>query len=90
MNALERAQQKNRDAAGDVAKMRDKRDKALDALIRAEVRYRKAVKSVARTQKRYDTLREQARAVRAAKEARRKAEKEAPPASANAEELLGF
>lgn len=75
MGTIERAQKKHQAAAGDVTKLAIKRDKALDALIRAEMRYRKAIKTVGRTQKRYDRLRDEARAIRAAKAARRQAEK---------------
>jgi hypothetical protein len=78
MSALERAQTKHQSAAGDVTKYALKRDKALDALIRAELRYRKAIKAVARSQKRYDRLREEARAVRAARAARRVQEQSKP------------
>lgn len=74
MQALERVQKKHNQAADDVAKLANKRDKALDALIRAEARYRKAIKTVARSQKRVDKLREEARAVRAARAARKHAE----------------
>lgn len=91
MKTLERAQARHQSASGDVTRLALKRDKALDALIRAELRYRKAIKTVVRTQKRYDRLREEARAIRAAKDARRKAEK-APPAGIGGDliEALGF
>ena len=79
--ALERAQTRNQDAASEITKLALKRDKAIDALIRAETRYRKAIRTVARTQRRYDALREQARAVRAARAAR-KAESQEQPADA--------
>jgi hypothetical protein len=67
MNTLERARVKHNTFATDVSKLALRRDKALDALIRAEARYRKAVKAVGRSSKRLDKLREQARNLKALK-----------------------
>lgn len=88
MNILERVQAKHKQAADDVTKLAAKRDKALDALIRAEARYRKAVKTVARTHKRLDRVREEARALKATRAARKQAEAE--PSRQSAEDVLGI
>jgi hypothetical protein len=88
MNTLERARAKHNTFASDVSKLALKRDKALDALIRAEARYRKAVKAVGRSSKRLDKLREQARAVKAAREARKN--QPAAPVDAQLNDMLGI
>lgn len=88
MPTLERAQTKHKSVVDAVTKLALKRDKALDALIRAETRYRKAIKGVARSTKRLDKLREEARAVRAARTARKKAQAE--PTTHSAEDVLGI
>jgi FtsZ-binding cell division protein ZapB len=90
MNILERVQTKHNAAADDVTKLRSKRDKALDILIRAEARYRKAIKSVTRTQKRLDKVREEARAIRAARAARKQTEAETFKPALSAEDVLGI
>lgn len=71
MTILERAQAKHKAVADDVTKLALKRDKALDVLIRAEARYRKAIKGVVRSQKRMDKLREEIKAAKAARAAQK-------------------
>ena len=83
---LDRARTKHNKVADDVSKLATKRDKALEALIRAEARYRKSIKTVTRSQRRLDKLREEARAVKAAREARKQA---APPIDHQLSDLLG-
>ena len=90
MSTLERAQTKHTAAANDVTKLALKRDKALDALIRAEARYRKAIKTVSRTQKRLNAIREQVRQVRAERAARKQAETKAFQPTLSVEDVLGI
>jgi hypothetical protein len=70
MTTLERTLAKHKTFADDVTKLALKRDKALDALMRAETRYRAATRAVSRSQKRVDKMRALAAEIRAAKKAR--------------------
>lgn len=67
MNILDRMQAKHKTFVDDVAKLRDKRDKAIDVLIKAELRYRAAAKAVGRSQKRLDKAREEERLAKIAR-----------------------
>jgi len=58
MTPIERLQAKHNAVVDALAKARDRRDKALDALLRAEARYRSAVKAVGRSGKRLDKARD--------------------------------
>ena len=89
MNILERMKAKHNSAAGDVQKLALKRDKALDALIRAELRYRKAIKTVARSSKRLDKLREEQRVLREKAKAERAADHKANSGK-SAEQVFGI
>jgi hypothetical protein len=61
MDILERTQAKHNANVADVNKLRDKRDKALDVLIKAQQRYLDATRAVARSQRRLDKAREEER-----------------------------
>lgn len=79
MNILDRMQAKHKIAVDDVTKKREKRDKAIDMLMRAEVGYRLAVKTVGRSQKRLDKAREEDRQAREArKQAKLQSKQELP------------
>lgn len=79
MNILDRMQAKHKSVVDDLAKLRDKRDKALDVLLRAELRHRAAIKAVVRSTKRLDKAREEERVAKIArKQARVENQKELP------------
>ena len=76
---IDKAQAKHKSFVDDVTKLRDKRDKALDVLIRTELRYRNAVRAVARSQKRLNKAREEERqSKKAQKKATAESKKELP------------
>jgi hypothetical protein len=83
MNTLQRVEARHKSVIDDLTKLRAKRDKALDVLIRAETRYRQAVKAVARSGKRMDRAREEERQAKIArKQAKAQSEKELPDIAA--------
>jgi hypothetical protein len=83
MKTLDRMQAKHNSVVDELTKMRDKRDISLNVLIRAEGRYRSAVKAVARSQRRIDKAREEEqRAKIARKQAKAESQKEIPDISA--------
>ena len=66
-------------AVDEVTKQRDKRDKAIEALIRAEARYREAAKAVGRKQRLLDKARDEERQAKAArKQAKAESKQELP------------
>jgi exonuclease VII small subunit len=68
MDIIERAEAKLRRAVDDLTKLTLKRDKTLDALVKAQDRYRKATQVVSRSQRRLDKARlEQRKASKARK-----------------------
>jgi hypothetical protein len=83
MTILDRMLAKHKSFVDDVTKLRDKRDKALELLIKAEARYRKSVKAVSRSQKRLDKTREEERQAKIArKQAKEESKKEIPDIAA--------
>ena len=66
-------------AIDEVTKQRDKRDKAIEVLIRTEARYREAVKVVGRKQRLLDKARDEEREAKAArKQAKAESKRELP------------
>ncbi len=79
MHILERMQAKHKSVVDDLAKLKDRRDKALDTLLKAELRHRAAIKAVVRSTKRLDKAREEERQAKLArKAARTESQKEMP------------
>jgi hypothetical protein len=83
VKAIDRMQAKHIDTLNAVAKTRDKRDQAIQTLIKAELRHREEVKAVSRSQKRMDKAREEEREAKAArKQAKAQSERELPDIAA--------
>ena len=79
MNILERMQAKHKSVVDDLTKLKDRRDKALDVLLKAELRHRAAIKAVGRSTKRLDKAREEERQAKLArKQAKSESQKEIP------------
>ena len=76
---LERQATKHKANVDSLMKLQAKRDKALDALIKAELRYRDAIRMVGRSQRRLDKARQEERkAKRAGKRVEAESRQELP------------